>query len=180
MLIWRAEKLDLIIRELTVEDMEAMRALRNEDSIRKMHLYQELISPESQLKWWNKLNKEINLYVGLFKKDSLIGVVNLKDINLEEKVAEAGAFIHPDYQGTGFVAIGSYSIMKYGFLELGLNKVLAKVLSINEPALRYNLSLGFKIIDETDQCYSIEVTSDEFFAATKRMGLLFDKQVSRS
>lgn len=174
-LYWEVPSLKIRLKTIQASDLEDMRNLRNEDSIRFNHLYQKIISPSDQLKWWETLDKNKNIYLGLFSETALLGVLNLKDIDSSKGSAEAGAFIQKDYQGSGVIAVGSFCILDFAFSQLKLNHVYARVMKENQSALKYNLSLGFKIENENDEVYFITLNEKDFKESTKRISRIMPK-----
>jgi RimJ/RimL family protein N-acetyltransferase len=128
---------------LSEEYIELIRNWRNQDHIREMMEYNEVISAAEQLTWFHNLDKQKNKYFLIATNDEFVGLTHLK--NCTDESAEAGLFIgNKKYLGTGIAFYASISILDLSFYELGLSKVDAKVKRTNLDAIRYNSTLGFK------------------------------------
>jgi hypothetical protein len=71
----------LVAERLKEKDIELIRQWRNSDTIRKNMLYQEIITPEKQLKWFHSINNFNNFYFIVEYKGRKVGLVNIKDVN---------------------------------------------------------------------------------------------------
>ena len=61
----------------------------------------------------------------LNEKDELIGVITLKDIDLDRKIAHIGTWIGSAYWGKGYNELAKEEILKHAFLKLKLDYVFA-------------------------------------------------------
>jgi len=94
----------LVIERLKEKDIELVREWRNSDKIRKNMLYQEIITPEQQLKWFHSINNFNNFYFIVEYKNRKVGLVNIKDINWEDR---SGG-------GLGFSIELTYALRRFG------------------------------------------------------------------
>jgi RimJ/RimL family protein N-acetyltransferase len=79
------------------------------------------------------------------KEDNrLVGVVALKDINLLNRNAEFYLKIDASEQGKGFGTEATKLMLRYGFLELNLNRIMTLDVEENIPGWKVDEKLGFK------------------------------------
>ena len=133
---------------LKEEDIELVRKWRNHPSIKNNMVYREYITPEMQKKWFASINNNNNLYFIIEYKGKKIGLINGKDINWEDMSMETGIFIwHKYYRKSHIPTICSMIFADVGVTIWKLHP-RATILKSNEKALRYNKSLGFKVIED--------------------------------
>lgn len=91
-------------------------------------------------------NNESILWTICLKTDlkRLIGTICLWNIVEEEKTAEIGFVLHPDFHGKGYMREAVEKVIEYGFTTIYLNKMEAYTHIENEASNRLLLSMGFK------------------------------------
>ena len=82
--------------------------------------------------------------VVLRSEDALIGVVALRDIDREHAQAELSFWIGRAYWGRGLATEAAAAALRFGFEELGLNRVTAYHMVRNAPSRRVLTRLGFR------------------------------------
>jgi RimJ/RimL family protein N-acetyltransferase len=77
--------------------------------------------------------------------DQIIGFVGLSGVRWNQGDAWVGLGIgEPDYWGKGFGTDAMYLVLRYAFMELGLERVSLSVVASNERAIRAYVKAGFK------------------------------------
>jgi RimJ/RimL family protein N-acetyltransferase len=154
----------IILQPLNINTIQLVRNWRNQDQIRSQMEFQEVISPTEQLIWFQKLDKQANQYFVIQIDLKLVGLIHLKNIDLKNKIAEAGLFIGENtFVGTGISLGASILMLEYAFNNLGLITVQAKVKNNNTIAQQYNQLLGFKNKNQLNDNFSIwELSKSEF------------------
>ena len=128
------------------EHLEQVRTWRNSDFVRSRMLYQEIITPEMQLKWFHTVNNEANYYFIAEYMGKPAAVINVKDI--KDKIGEPGIYlVEEDWQNTSVASLISVAFGEFLFGMLKLEKLYLHVRKDNEEALKFNLWAGYKIID---------------------------------
>jgi RimJ/RimL family protein N-acetyltransferase len=89
-------------------------------------------------------NKMLALAITLKKTGELQGCVSIMDINKSSKSGELGYWIAKDSWGLGYCTEAASAIIKYGFEEMGLNRIQAKHLARNPASGRVMHKLGMK------------------------------------
>lgn len=82
--------------------------------------------------------------VVLRSEDGLIGVVALRDIDREHSQAELSFWVGRAYWGRGLATEAAGAALRFGFEELGLNRVTAYHLVRNAASRRVLTRLGFR------------------------------------
>ncbi|MCL2839402.1 MAG: GNAT family N-acetyltransferase [Defluviitaleaceae bacterium] len=144
----KASYKNVLLRALTVEDLELMRIWRNEtqvDFLRKI----DTITPEMQQEWFKRDNENIECCTfGIEEVDELnrlVGSVAL--YNFKDKTAECGRILIGDTaahgRGIGYLAI--LLSLYIAFENLGFERVIADVHEENYAAVKNNMKAGFVV-----------------------------------
>jgi len=163
----------LVIERLKEKDIELVREWRNSDTTRKNMLYQKVITKEQQVKWFHSINNFNNFYFILQYKGRKVGLVNIKDINWEERTGEAGIFMNErDLSTLLLPVVGTVAINDLLKDVFGIKKIYAKVRKENKAMHRINALLGYKKakdVDTTDKEYDLyETTPDDSYRNSKK------------
>ncbi|GAB3560264.1 GNAT family N-acetyltransferase [Spelaeicoccus albus] len=75
--------------------------------------------------------------------DDLIGHVAFYGVNPVIRAATLGVMLGPDHVGLGYGADAVSTIVRYGFLEFGLNRIDLSVWAFNTRAIRTYEKTGF-------------------------------------
>jgi len=138
----------LVIERLKEKDIELVREWRNSDNIRKNMLYQEIITPEQQVEWFHSINNFNNFYFVVEYKGRKVGLVNIKDINWDERNGEAGVFmIERDLSAALIPVAGALSISELVVGVFGFKKLFAKVRKDNKTMQKLNKLFGYKKVE---------------------------------
>jgi len=85
-----------------------------------------------------------NFAVRLLSGSSLIGSVGLRDIDPEHLQAELGFWIGRDWWGQGYASEAAAAIIRFGFEELGLNRIYAHHMVRNPAAGKVLRHIGMQ------------------------------------
>jgi ribosomal-protein-alanine N-acetyltransferase len=117
--------------------------------------YTSVIAPPCELKEAKNFIKKANLDIknrsayefGIELKENknLIGTINLSDINKKNKNAGVGIWLIKEYWGKGLSTEALNLILRFGFKDLGLEKIQARVLHKNTRAQKLLRRAGFKL-----------------------------------
>lgn len=72
-----------------------------------------------------------------------VGAVSFHDIDERSRRAELGYWVALAHQGNGYATDAVETLVRYGFRDLGLHRVEAKVFDGNDPSRRVLEKLGF-------------------------------------
>ena len=99
------------LRRLTHDKIEKLRQWRNDPKIQQYMNYREYITSEMQERWFQTINNDNNLYFIIEYEGKEVGIINIKDIDYENKRGERGIFIYDDDLDAKF-KINLYPIQK--------------------------------------------------------------------
>ena len=174
----RITKYGISLESITGDDLELIRNWRNSEHVRQNMKFKEFITSEMQANWYKQLEKANNIYFVITKDSHKIGVVNLKDINLEIGTAEAGIFIGEiEHLNTLTPILATICIMEFAFEILSLKWLRAKISSSNVKTILFNESIGYKkkIKESGDDFQYYETNVALFLEATKNIKGILDK-----
>ena len=83
---------------------------------------------------------------GLYRGDILIGYCELARYDRKsQSVHLSRVIISPKHRNKGFAQIMIDHVLKLGFEELGLNRIMLGVFDFNKPAVKCYKKMGFKL-----------------------------------
>jgi RimJ/RimL family protein N-acetyltransferase len=62
----------------------------------------------------------------------------------EHRQGEIGFVVHPDHHGRGYATEGAARMLRYGFEEAGLHRIIGRLEARNEPSARVLERLGMR------------------------------------
>ncbi|MGX6444860.1 GNAT family N-acetyltransferase [Neobacillus sp. K501] len=101
--------------------------------------YQTKIIPS----WLQKLADNNGFEVGIFFKNTLVGMIGLHYIDWKNKTTEIGYWISEAYQGKGIITNTVQALTDYCFDELQLNRVMIRAAAENKKSCAIPKRLGF-------------------------------------
>lgn len=159
----------VLLQRLEHKDIEMVRRWRMKPEIVAKMEYRGMITPEMQEIWFQKVNNDHNFYFVSYCRGNPVGLVNLKDYNEVEKVAEGGEFIgEPERTDMFFGLRAALAMYDFGFEHIGLKAIIVHVLRDNAGAIRLNLMMGFKLQEDEKENYNQKylVTREQYQKAT--------------
>ena len=99
----------LVLRQLTVEDVDAIATLRNNEIVNQYLGRSKTTTVSEALQFIDKINNNISNNVSIYwvialpENNQLIGTICLWNIIAEEDTAEIGYELHPDFHGKGIM-----------------------------------------------------------------------------
>jgi len=151
----KLEKYGVVLKRLTHDKIEMIRNWRNDPKISQYMEFRDYITPEVQEKWFQKIDNDNNFFFIIEYKEKEVGLINIKDIDYEQKTGEGGIFIYADECLNSDVSFRSALCMLDFFYEtLNLEKNIAHILRDNKRAIQYNLMLGFELQPNQENTYN--------------------------
>ncbi len=137
--------MDIQLRPISLNDTEKIIKWRNNDFVKSNFIFRELLTPEMHENWYNTMIKTEKAYQFIIMcggKD--IGSAYLRDVDLTNKKAEIGLFIgEKEFLGKGLGKQIVKLTTSFGFENLKLNKIFARVLTYNSPSFKSFESAGY-------------------------------------
>jgi len=156
----------LVLRRITIQDIELVRGWRNQPSVRNQMLVQDEISAEQQVLWFEKINNPFNYYFIIEVNELPIGVIHAKNIDEQSMVGEGGIFIGDDkFIGTDIPARASMLFLYFCFKKIGVSISTAKVKEENYIAVEFNKSLGYKEAKRSQGVIYLQLQKEDFLNA---------------
>lgn len=164
------EQYGVVLRRLTLDDIELVREWRNHPSIQKTMNYQEHITKEQQIKWFHSINNKYNYYFLIIYNGASIGVINAKNVSEVDLTSEGGIFVWEDKEEFDLIPVfASLASLNVIFQVIDfLEKSIVQVRRDNPKAIYYNAMLGYKIneMKSTEQTCFMELTKEDYFEYT--------------
>lgn len=132
------------LKKIDKDDLELLRNWRMQENVTKYMLTDPIITKESQLEWFNKINNDDSRidYV-IVCDDVRIGYYGITNINYENSSCEIGFYIGDnEYRGKGIFKIVQKQIENKIFNDLILSKIVINVLE-NNPIIDAYKRNGF-------------------------------------
>lgn len=147
---------------LTEDKIEMVRQKRNDPKISQYMEYREYITPEMQTAWFNRINNDNNFYFIINYDNKEIGLINIRDIDYNEKCGEPGIFIWDDEYLNSDVSFRAVcALSDFGFETLKLSKFVIHVLSDNKRAIKFNKAFGYKQANGQENIYNQQYTLEK-------------------
>lgn len=167
------EQYGVVLKRLTRDDIELVRQWRNNPAIQKTMNYQEYITKEQQLEWFNSINNKYNYYFLITHKGRSLGVINAKNVSETERTGEGGIFVWEESEELDLVPVfSSLAILNVVFKVMDFfKKSIIQVRRDNPKAIYYNTMLGYKINEElsTEENCFFELTKADYFEYTMKL-----------
>lgn len=145
----RLENYDVVLKRLTEDKIEMVRCWRNDPKISQYMFFRQHITSEMQKKWFQSVDNDRNLYYIIEYKGEDIGLINVKDINHQEKSGESGVFIYEDKCLNSDISYRAHlCLFDHYFVDLSNEELHAHILSNNNRAKRFCEFLGYIGKDE--------------------------------
>ncbi|HVK19915.1 MAG TPA: GNAT family N-acetyltransferase [Actinokineospora sp.] len=142
----------LVLRPFTMDDLDALHAIQSREDVVK-YLYWEPRTrdeTETALREWltrTVLEKEgdsLRLAVTLADTGELIGDVMLNWISEQHQGGEIGYIFHPDHKGKGYAGEAAVEMLKVGFDQVGLHRIIGRLDADNRASGRLLERLGMR------------------------------------
>lgn len=165
----RLERYGIVLRQIGPDDLEKLRLWRNSPEVAQYMAYREEITPEMQQRWYQGVCERGDLYFVICEGFHELGLINLKEINLQIGEAEGGIYLAKEaYCNSLTPYCASLCILDFAFEILRLKRIKAHILDENKRAIRYNTMLGYKPTDvrvnQSNRLYFLE--RDDYFKQT--------------
>lgn len=140
----------LILRKILVSDYSDMYEYSARPETSRYLLWSPHTSPRYTKKYISYLQgqyRDRNFYdFALVEKKSgkMIGTCGFTNFDLENNSAEIGYVLNPNFWGMGFAAEAILRVMGFGFAELRLHRMKAKIMAGNRASCRVAEKCGMR------------------------------------
>ena len=140
----------LILKRLAQTDSEGIFALRSDPDVIKYTQIKQYTSIEEANAYIERMDKalakgeSIVWSIRLAEEGTFAGSISLWNITEDGTCAEIGYDSLPPFQGKGFVGEAVKAVIGYGFKGMGLNRIVADLLTENIRSVRLLERNGFK------------------------------------
>lgn len=86
----------------------------------------------------------LTLAVTLPDADKVIGQVELVWLSVEHQQGEIGYIFHPDHHGKGYATEAAAEMLRLGFVELGLHRIIGRCSARNAASAKLMARLGMR------------------------------------
>jgi ribosomal-protein-alanine N-acetyltransferase len=140
----------LLLRPFTLADAPMVQQLAGHSDIAATTLNIPHPYEDGQAEKWIEISAErhrrgelVNFAVVLRKENLLIGAIGLT-INKGNEYAEMGYWIGRPYWGQGYCSEAAREVLRFGFIELSLNRIYATHMTRNPASGRVMEKIGMK------------------------------------
>ncbi len=140
----KIDNYNITLLRLNFDLLESLRNWRNSDYVNNQMLFNDYITEEMQLNWFNNLDANKNYYFIAFFQNSPVGVIHIKDIIGHR--GEGGIFlIDSKFENTDVVARMVVCFNDFVFYKLKIQCIYSHVKRTNKKAISSSISQGCKI-----------------------------------
>ncbi len=132
------------LRPIEEEDLEFLQAQVNDPRIwRRIGRSRPLNCEQERDFFENDVCSDDTVVLLIVADATPVGVVGLHSFDWEADSAELGYWVAPEHHEQGYGTDAAARLVAYGFDQLGLHRIAARVFERNEPSQRLLESLGF-------------------------------------
>jgi RimJ/RimL family protein N-acetyltransferase len=156
--------MDVFLRRLEKNDAYVSYKWRNDPEVFKYTgtVYDHEITLETELHWIERVIKNDDEYRCAIIADNCY-VGNIYLTNIDDEKAEYHIFIgDKSYWGKGVAKKASIEIIRYGFENLNLKKIVLEVHLQNNTAIHLYEKLGFTRLGENSNFITMEIVKDKY------------------
>jgi RimJ/RimL family protein N-acetyltransferase len=142
----------LMLRPFSIADLDALLDMQSREEVTR-YLYWGPRSREQVAEMLERIEKltsfdaeghGIRLAACLPESGAVIGDISLRLVSREHGQGEIGFVIHPDHQGNGYATEGCSELMRLGFGELDLHRIIGRADARNLGSARVMEHLGMR------------------------------------
>jgi RimJ/RimL family protein N-acetyltransferase len=142
----------LVLRQFVLEDFDALYAMQSRPEVTR-YLYfdardREQVRKALQAKIESVALKDegdsLMASVVLRETGAVVGDVMLRWLSREHQQGEVGYILHPDYSGNGYATEAAQEMLRLGFEEVGLHRIIGRIDGRNTASARVLERLGMR------------------------------------
>ena len=134
------------LRDIADDELELMRAWRNEPAVRANMYTQHEISIEEHLTWWEKTkNRPDQKYLMYEMSGDKRGIAAFTSIDIQNKNTAWAFYASPSApKGTGSKI--EFLMLELAFEQLNMQKLYCEVFAFNTSVIKLHQKFGFNIL----------------------------------
>lgn len=142
---FRGTRVDLVAVER--EDLPLVAGWINDERVAAYQKSRFPVSLAEQAAWYESSQKDRSKQklVVQNKEGVKVGLVSMFHLDHRNRHAEIGVYIAPEHHRRGYAAEAMRLIMRFGFGELNLHKIVSSVLAFNEASSSMVASVGMRL-----------------------------------
>ncbi|HYM52046.1 MAG TPA: GNAT family N-acetyltransferase [Candidatus Dormibacteraeota bacterium] len=142
----------LLLRPFSDDDLDALHAMQSRPEVTR-YLYWEPQSRDESREMLERIRKmtaideesdALRLAAVLPDSGILIGDFSLRRVSREHDQGEIGFIVHPDHQGKGYATEAAAVLLRLGFEELGLHRIVGRADAQNASSAGLMERLGMR------------------------------------
>ncbi|GII52718.1 acetyltransferase [Planotetraspora thailandica] len=142
----------LLLRPLTVGDVDSLLAYRSRPDVCRYVPFEpmdrQVIGERLEAQWASTAltdeGQSLTLGIELARTGELVGDVVLFWHSREHRGGEIGYVLNPDFAGHGYATEAAHALLRLGFDEFGLHRIIARLDERNEASARLARRLGMR------------------------------------
>ncbi|WP_026361629.1 GNAT family N-acetyltransferase [Amycolatopsis nigrescens] len=142
----------LVLRPFRPGDFEELYALQSRPDVARYLYWQprsraqtrEALARRIEQSTLEREGDVLGVAVELAGTQRLIGELNLEWHSAEHGRGEIGFIFHPDHQGKGYAAEAAVELLRLGFDQLGLHRIIGRCDARNTPSAALMEGLGMR------------------------------------
>jgi RimJ/RimL family protein N-acetyltransferase len=142
----------LVLRPFTQDDFDALFAYQSRPDVARWLEWDARTEDEVRVALAKKIaavaivDEGDVLALAMTRKDTgaLVGDVILCLVSAEHRTGEIGYIVHPDHQGLGFTTEACREVLRIGFEDVGLHRVIGRLEARNLASARVLEKLGMR------------------------------------
>jgi RimJ/RimL family protein N-acetyltransferase len=142
----------LLLRPFTADDLAALYAIQSRPDVTRYLLWgprslpevREVLAKRARSVTLEDEGDTLNLAMTLPESGALVGDVSLHWVSAEHRLGEVGFVLHPDHHGKGYAGEAAAVMLRLGFEELGLHRVIGRCDARNTASAKVLERLGMR------------------------------------
>lgn len=172
----RIQAYGIELQRLRRDDIELVRQWRNHPEVSQHMLSAEHISPEQQVAWFEQLETAHDrIYYMARYKDEATAFASVScesgDSLTNSDILEAAIYLAPDSRcrGTILAFAPALALNDACFEQLSCTRLIAKVKTENNAALRFNTQMGYRETGRDAQLVYMQLEIPDYQTATRQL-----------
>ena len=142
----------LVLRPFTVDDLDALHAMFGTEEVTRYLSHgpmsrdetEKLLARISELTGIDQTHDGLRLAAELPASGQVIGDFSLWRTSAQHAQGEIGFVLHPEHQGRGYASEGMRELLRIGFEEAGLHRIVGRCDALNRASAALMERLGMR------------------------------------